>query len=55
MVKQGIRILLISGAYLLVCVLGYMGFATYHRNLTGWFLILTVLSYGLGGPFLLME
>jgi protein-S-isoprenylcysteine O-methyltransferase Ste14 len=53
MVKQGIRILLISGAYLLVCVLGYLGFATYHRNLTGWFLILTALSYGLGGPFLL--
>jgi protein-S-isoprenylcysteine O-methyltransferase Ste14 len=53
MVKQGIRILLISSAYLLVCALGYLGFATYHRNLAGWVLILTALSYGLGGPFLL--
>ena len=53
MIKYGIRILLISSAYLLVCALGYLGFATYRANLTGWFLILTALAYGLGGPFLL--
>ena len=51
MIKYGIRILLISSAYLLVCALGYLGFATYKYNLTGWFLILTAFSYGLGGPF----
>ena len=53
MARQRIRILLISSAYLLVCALGYLGFATYHANLTGWFLILTAFSYGLGGPYLL--
>jgi len=53
MVKQGIRILLITSAYLLVCALGYLGFATYRANLTGWFLLLTAFSYGLGGPYLL--
>ncbi|OGO60307.1 MAG: hypothetical protein A2032_02665 [Chloroflexi bacterium RBG_19FT_COMBO_49_13] len=47
------RILLILSAYLLVCVLGYLGFITYQHNLTGWFLILTAFSYGLGGPYLL--
>ncbi len=54
MVKQGVRILLISCAYLLVCALGYLGFTTYKSNLTGWFLPLTALAYGLSGPFLLL-
>lgn len=53
MVKQGIRILLITSAYLLVCVLGYLGFASYRLNLIGWFLIFTAFSYGLGGPYLI--
>ncbi len=54
MVKQGVRILLISSAYLLVSALGYLGFATFKSNLIGWFLILTALSYGLSGPYLLL-
>jgi protein-S-isoprenylcysteine O-methyltransferase Ste14 len=53
MIKDGIRILVISSAYLLVCALGYSGFATYKYNLVGWFLILTAFLYGLGGPYLL--
>jgi len=53
MVKQGFRILLITSAYLLVCVLGYLGFASYRVNLIGWFLIFTAFSYGLGGPYLI--
>ena len=53
MMKYGIRILLIFSAYLLVCALGYLGFATYKNNLIGWFLFLTALLYGLGGPYLL--
>lgn len=53
MVNLVTRILLISSAYLLVCTLGYLGFITYQHNLTGWFLILTAISYGLGGPFLI--
>ena len=40
-------------AYLLVCALGYLGIITCQHNLTGWFLILTALAYGLGGPYLL--
>src|SRR4030042_7134230 len=47
------RILLIFSAYLLVFFLGYLGLVTYQHNLTGWFLILTAISYGLGGPYLL--
>jgi len=47
------NIFLISSAYLLVCVLGYLGFATLRNNLVGWFLLLAALAYGVGGPFLL--
>jgi protein-S-isoprenylcysteine O-methyltransferase Ste14 len=50
---RGTRILLILCAYLLVCALGYLGFITYQHNLTGWFLILAAIGYGLGGPYLL--
>jgi protein-S-isoprenylcysteine O-methyltransferase Ste14 len=53
MVKLAGRIFLITSAYLLVCALGYLGFATYEHNLLGWFLILTAISYGLSGPLLL--
>jgi len=53
MMKYGFRILFISSAYLMVCALGYLGFATYKYNLTGWFLILIAFAYGLGGPYLL--
>ena len=49
----GIRILLIVILYLLIFLMGYLGFLTYQTNLTGWFLILTAITYGLGGPFLL--
>src|SRR4030066_2372705 len=48
-----VGILLVLSAYLLVCALGYLGFATYGTNLTGWFLILTAIGFGLGGPYLL--
>jgi len=48
-----VGILLVLSAYLLVCALGYLGFATYSTNLTGWFLILTAIGFGLGGPYLL--
>ncbi len=47
------RVWIIFSAYLLVCALGYLGIMTYQQNLTGWFLILTALAYGLGGPYLL--
>jgi len=47
------RVLLIASAYLLVCALGYLGFLTFHHNIIGWFLILTALSYALGGPYLI--
>jgi hypothetical protein len=47
------RIPLIISAYLLVCTLGCLGFVTYQQNLLGWYLILTALAYGLGGPFLI--
>jgi len=50
---RGIRVGLIFSAYLLVCALGYLGIIVYRQNLLGWFLILTALLYGLGGPFLL--
>lgn len=53
MVKLGIRILLIAIAYLLVCVLGYLGFVTHRHNNIGWFLILTAVLYAVGGPYLL--
>ena len=53
MIKLGIRILLITSAYLLVYALGYLGFATRQANLVGWFLILTAFAYGIGGPFLI--
>ena len=49
----GIRILLVIILYLLIFFMGYLGFLTYQTNLTGWFLILTAFTYGLGGPFLL--
>ena len=55
MAKYGQPIVLISSAYLLVCALGYLGFATTESNLVGWFLLLTALSYGVGGPFLLIN
>lgn len=48
-----IRTLLILTAYVLVLAMGFLGLATYQANLTGWFLILTAVGYGLGGPFLL--
>ena len=51
--RRGIGILLILGAYLVVCALGYLGIITCRQNLLGWFLILTAVVYGLGGPFLL--
>ena len=53
MLTIGIRILLVIILYLLIFLMGYLGFLTYHTNLTGWFLILTAITYGLGGPFLL--
>ncbi len=53
MLIRGTRILLILCVYLLGCILGYLGFITYQHNLIGWFLILTALAYGLGGPYLL--
>lgn len=53
MLKWGIRILLISSAYLMVCVLGYLGYATCRGNLTGWFLILVAILYAISGPYLL--
>ncbi len=53
MLIRGTRILLILCAYLLICALGYLGFITYQHNLTGWFLILVAIGYGLGGPYLL--
>lgn len=53
MVKFIGRVLLIAGLYLLIIALGYLGFATYKHNLTGWFLILTAFAYGFGGPYLL--
>lgn len=42
-------------AYLLVCVLGYLGIATRRTNLLGWFLILTAVAYGISGPLLLRD
>ncbi len=53
MVKFIGRGLLIACFYLFIFALGYLGFATYKHNLTGWFLILTALAYGFGGPYLL--
>lgn len=53
MVRLEIRILLISCAYLLVCALGYLGYASYSNNKTGWFLILVAILYGISGPYLL--
>jgi protein-S-isoprenylcysteine O-methyltransferase Ste14 len=45
------RVLSIACTYLLIIALGYLGFATYKHNLTGWFLILTAFAYGLGAPY----
>ncbi len=53
--KRGITIALVSCAYLLVCVLAYLGFITYKHNLIGWFLIFSAFGYGLGGPYLLVR
>jgi protein-S-isoprenylcysteine O-methyltransferase Ste14 len=47
-----IRIVLIIITYVLIFIMGYLGILTYQSNLTGWFLILTALTYGLGGLFL---
>ncbi len=47
--------LLIFSAYILVCALGYLGFTTSQQNSTGWFLLLTAVAYGLGGPYLLIS
>ncbi len=52
---RGIRIILILFAYLLVCVLAYLGVLTYRHNLVGWFLLFSALAYGLGGPYLLVS
>jgi protein-S-isoprenylcysteine O-methyltransferase Ste14 len=46
-------IILIISAFMLVCALGYLGSITLQDNLIGWFLILTAVAYGLGGPYLL--
>ncbi len=51
--RSAILLVLITCTYLLIAVLGYLGFATYHSNLIGWFLILTSIAYGLGVPYLL--
>ena len=48
-----IRIFIVILFYLLIFFMGYLGFLTYQTNLTGWFLILTAFTYGLGGPLLL--
>jgi protein-S-isoprenylcysteine O-methyltransferase Ste14 len=32
--------------------MGYLGLLTLPTNLTGWFLVLTAVTYGLGSPFL---
>jgi protein-S-isoprenylcysteine O-methyltransferase Ste14 len=53
MVNLVMRIFLIFDAYLLVFALGYLGIATYKHNLIGWFLLLTAIAYGIGGPILL--
>lgn len=53
MIKLGIRILLITNAYLLVCVLGYLGFVTRQHNIIGWFLLFVAALYALTGPYLL--
>ncbi len=45
---------LIIIAFLLVCALGYLGFTTYQQNNVGWFLFLTAIAYGLGGPYLII-
>jgi protein-S-isoprenylcysteine O-methyltransferase Ste14 len=49
----GSRILIVTIFYLMIFFMGYLGFLTYQTNLIGWFLILTGLTYGLGGPFLI--
>lgn len=37
----------------MVCVLGYLGYISFHTNIMGWFLMMVAVLYGFGGPFLL--
>lgn len=53
MLKLIRNIVLIFSAYLLVCALCYLGVVALRHNLVGWFLLLTALAFGLGGPYLL--
>lgn len=50
--KPYLRVALIAVAYLLIIAMAYLGYATRKGNLTDWFLILTALAYGFGGPYL---
>ena len=52
MLTLATRILLIITLYLLIFLMGYLGLLTLPTNLTGWFLVLTAVAYGLGSPFL---
>ena len=52
MLTLATRILIIMSTYLLIFLMGYLGLLTLPTNLTGWFLVLTAVTYGLGSPFL---